>query len=116
MKTPAADSSEGSSLVVVLSVIATLAVGVVVALDYTGAVRRHVRRSDVLQTAITVGDGVLEHEFAYWREVCRSNTDAALNTASFSSIPLPTQSQFPGINNFSAQRAPADFTQQQIPT
>ncbi len=116
MKNPVSDSTEGSSLIVVLSVIATLAVGVVVALDYTSAVRHHVRRSDVFQTAITVGDGVLEHEFSYWREVCRSNTDASLNTASFSSIPLPTQSQFPGVSNFSAQRTPADLTQPQVPT
>ena len=116
MKTPVADSCEGSSLIVVLSVIATLAVGVVVALDYTSAVRHHVSRSDVLQNAVSVGDGVLEHEFSYWREVCRSNTDASLNTSSFSTIPLPTQSQFPSISNFSAQRTPADYTQSQVPT
>lgn len=116
MKTLIANSESGSALVVVLSVVATLAVGVVVALDYTSAVRHHVNRSDVLQSAISVGDGVLEHEFSYWRETCRSNTDASLGTSSFSTIPLPTQSQFPNITNFSAQRAPADFTQSQIPT
>jgi hypothetical protein len=116
MKTARAHSFQGSSLVVVLSVIATLAVGVVVALDYTSGVRRHVRRTDVLQTAISVADGVLEHQFSYWREICRSNTDAALNTASFSNIPLPTQSQFPNITDFSAQRTPADLTQGQVPT
>jgi len=116
MKTLISDSEKGSSLIVVLSVIATLAVGVVVALDYTTSVRHNVKRSDVLQNAISVGDGVLEHEFAYWRETCRSNTDASLDTSSFSTIPLPTQSQFPNITNFSAQRAPADFTQSQIPT
>jgi hypothetical protein len=116
MKTQAANSKAGSALIVVLSVVATLAVGVVVALDYTSTVRRHVKRTDVLQTAITVGDGVMEHEFSYWREICRSNTDASLNTSSFSTIPLPTQSQFPNITNFSAQRAVADFTQTTIPT
>ena len=116
MKTQAANSKAGSALIVVLSVVATLAVGVVVALDYTSTVRRHVKRTDVFQTAITVGDGVMEHEFSYWREICRSNTDASLNTSSFSTIPLPTQSQFPNITNFSAQRAVADFTQTTIPT
>jgi hypothetical protein len=36
-----------------------------------------------------------------WREICRSNTDASLHNSSFESIPLPTQSQFPNIANFS---------------
>ncbi|MGH8092243.1 MAG: hypothetical protein ACREIF_02050 [Chthoniobacterales bacterium] len=106
----------GSALIVVLSVIATLAVAVVVSMEYTTTVRHNVQRSDVLQTAISVGDGVLEHSFSYWREICRSNTDASLDTSSFANIPLPSQSQFPNVLNFTAQRAAADFTQSQIPT
>ena len=117
MKTPVSNSTDGSSLIVVLSVIATLAVGVVVALDYTSAVRHHVRRSDVFQNRnYKLATAFVEHEFSYWREVCQITQMLPQIRAHFSTIPLPTQSQFPGISNFSAQRTPADLTQPQVPT
>ncbi len=116
MKPSSTIRETGSALIVVLSVIATLAVTVVVSMEYTTGIRHNVSRTDALQTAITVGDGVLEHSFSYWREICRSNTDASLDTSSFASIPLPTQSQFPNISNFTAQRAVADLGQNQVPT
>jgi len=116
MKTPTKSVPSGSALIVVLSVIATLAVAVLVSMEYTTTVRHHVQRTEALQTAISIGDGVLDHAFAYWREICRSNTDASLHTSSFQDIPLPTQAQFPNVKNFTAQRTPADPTQGQPPT
>ncbi len=107
---------EGSALIVVLSVIVTLTVTVALAMEYTATVRHHVQRSDSLQTAISIGDGALEHAFSYWREVSRSNTDASLHNSSFQNIPLPSQTQFPNIPNFSAQRAAADLSQGQVAT
>lgn len=95
---------QGSALIVVLSVIATLVVTISVAMEYTTTVRHHVQRSEALQGAITVGDATLEHAFSYWRETCRSNTNSTLNGNAFTGIPLPTQSQFPSITNFTAQR------------
>ena len=106
----------GSALIVVLSVIATLTVTVAVSMEYTTNVRHLVQRSDALQSAMSIGDGVVEHAFSYWREISRSNTDASLNTASFQDIPLPTQSQFPRVANFTAQRANIDFSGAQPPT
>ena len=116
MKPSNALSQAGSALVVVLSVIATLTVTVAVSMEYTTTVRRHVQRSEALQAAITVGDGVLEHAFSYWREICRSNTDASLHSSSFLTIPLPTQSQFPDVAGFTAQRAAGGVDTSQNPT
>ncbi len=104
MKLDLATRKTGSALIVVLSVIATLVVTVAIAMEYTTTVRHHVQRSEALQAAITIGDGVVEHEFNYWREICRSNTDSSLHNSSFQDIPLPTQDQFPKVANFSAQR------------
>ena len=39
-----------------------------------------------------------------------------MHNSSFQDIPLPTQTQFPSVVNFSAQRAAADLTQSQAPT
>jgi hypothetical protein len=109
-------SKQGSALIVVLSVIVTLSVTVVVAMEYTAMVRHQVQRSEGLQSAIGIGDGVLDHAFGYWREICRGNTDASLHTSSFTNIPLPTQSQFPNVSGFSAQRAPLNSLLGQVPT
>ncbi len=109
-------SKQGAALIVVLSVIVTLSVTVVVAMEYTAMVRHQVQRSEGLQSAIGIGDGVLDHAFGYWREICRSNTDASLHTSSFTNIPLPTQSQFPTVQGFSAQRAPINNVLGQMPT
>jgi hypothetical protein len=116
MNRKSVSSREGSALVVVLSVIVTLTVTVAVAMEYTSTIRHHVQRSDSLQTAISIGDGALEHAFSYWREICRSNTDATLHNSSFQDVPLPTQAQFPNVVNFTAQRTPADPTQGPIGT
>jgi len=72
MKTPTKSVPSGSALIVVLSVIATLAVAVLVSMEYTTTVRHHVQRTEALQTAISIGDGVLDHAFAYWREICEA--------------------------------------------
>ena len=116
MKTHVIPQETGSALIVVLSVIATLAVTVLISMEYTTGVRHQVQRTEALQTDINIADGVLDHAFAYWREICRSNTDASLNTSSFANIPLPTQSQFPTVQNFTAQREVADFSQPAIAT
>ena len=116
MKAQSRSSEAGSALIVVLSVVATLTVTMAVAMEYTTNVRHNVQRSEALQTALAIGDGVLEHSFSYWREICRSNTDASLHNSSFQDIPLPTQAQFPTINNFTAQRAAVAQGQTQPPT
>src|SRR3982074_1074945 len=116
MKSPETVRQDGSSLVVVLSVMMTLAITAGISIEYTTTIRRHVQRSDALQSAIAVGDGVLEKSFSYWREICRSNTDSALQSSAFASIPVPTQDEFPNIPSFNATTTPADLSLAHPPT
>jgi hypothetical protein len=92
----------GTALIVVISIMATLAVVVYTAAEYTTTINRFVQRSNTLESAVTVGDASTEIMFAYWREVCRTNTNYPAPTSWFQSLPLPTQAQFPNIPNFSA--------------
>ena len=96
---------DGSALVVVMSVLATLLVTCAIAIEYTTAVHRNVQRSRWLENAMTVGDGTMEVLFGYWREVCRGNTNVPLPTSAFSAVPLPSAAQFPDVANFTATRA-----------
>jgi hypothetical protein len=95
-------NNHGSTMLVVLSVLGTLSACVIAALNFTSVVSRNVMRSNALRTSIEVGDGAMDYAFAHWREICREQTNTQRPTADFASIPLPTQSIFPGILNFTA--------------
>ncbi len=97
---------DGSALIVVMSVLATLLVTVAIAIEYTTAIHKNVQRTRWLNNATTVGDGAMELLFGYWREVCRGNTNVPLPTSSFAAVPLPASTQFPDVLNFSATRVP----------
>jgi hypothetical protein len=107
MKTIQLRKQSGSSLVVVLSVLATLMVVVAVAAEYTNTVNRHVQRSNTVQNAIAVGDSCIEIMFAQWRKIC-SAPGSVLNGQPSNSflvpgiIPLPTYQQLnlPNVANF----------------
>ena len=94
----------GSSLVVVISVLATLMVVVGVAAEYTWTVNRHVQRSNTQQTAIAVGDSCIEIMFANWRKICSTTPTTTLPTNAFNTlqIPLPTYAQLnlPNVTKF----------------
>jgi hypothetical protein len=94
----------GSSLVVVISVLATLMVIVGVAAEYTYTVNRHVQRSNTLQTAVAVGDSCIDILFSNWRTICSGpgNVNTPQTTDKFASIPLPTATQLnlPSVTNF----------------
>ena len=93
----------GSTLIVVMAITATLMVIVGVAAEYTMNISRNVQRSNALENAIATGDGCLDILFGNWRSICRASTSTgALPTNSFASIPLPTSSLFPNIQNFGA--------------
>jgi hypothetical protein len=116
VKSPESGKQDGSVMVVVLSVMMSLAVTAAISIEYTTTIRRHVQRSDALQSAIAIGDGSLEKSFSYWREICRMSTDSALHTSAFESIPVPTQAQFPTIAGFNATITSADLTLAHPPT
>src|SRR4051812_10696442 len=92
----------GSTMLVILTVLGTLSACVIASLNYTAVVSRNVMRSNSQRSATEVGDGALDYAFAHWREICRQQTNTQRPTVDFSGIPLPTQSLFPGINNFTA--------------
>jgi hypothetical protein len=92
----------GSTMLVVLTVIATLSACVIASLNYTAVVSRNVMRSNAQRTATEVGDGALDYMFAHWREICRQQTNQQRPTADFASIPLPTTAHFPAFTNFTA--------------
>ena len=101
------DSRDGSSMLIILMVIASLSACIVAALNFTSAVSRNVQRSNTLRTAIGIGDGVSDYSFAQWRELCRiPKPHIQLPTTSFSAIPAPTQALFPDIPNFTSSTGP----------
>ncbi len=97
----------GSTIVIVIVVLATLVVFVGASLSYTQTLARQVQRSNTMQQAQEIGDGAIEIAFASWREICRENAGQSLPTASFQSIALPTQANFPSVPNFTASAAPS---------
>lgn len=95
-------NTAGSTMLIVLSVLATLSACVIAALNYTAVVGRDVMRSNTQRTGLEVGDGVMDYAFTHWREICRQQTNTQRPTADFASIPLPTQTLFPAVTNFTA--------------
>jgi hypothetical protein len=86
-------TKSGSSLVVVILAMATLAVIVGITLDYSTNINRLVQRTTTLQTAVAAADATIEQLFTNWRAICRSTPSTPLSTNAFSSIALPTSSQ-----------------------
>jgi hypothetical protein len=104
MKTIQLRKQSGSSLVVVISVLATLMVVVAVAAEYTNTVNRHVQRSNTIQNAIAVGDSCIEILFANWRKICSAPGSVLTGQATsvFTAIPTPSPGQLnlPNVTNF----------------
>ncbi len=116
MKTVQLRNHSGSSLVVVISVLATLMVVVAIAAEYTNTVNRHVQRSNTVQNAIAVGDSCIEILFANWRKICSApaNVPSGQPSSVFAVpgvIPLPTYQQLnlPNVTNFAKTDTTANW-------
>lgn len=72
-------SFEGSTLVVVISVVALLLVLIGMAVEYTGAISRQSQRSRKTAIAMEIADGHLEMLFSSWRNIYRSTWTSASN-------------------------------------
>jgi hypothetical protein len=110
MKTIHPPRQSGSSLIIVMTILATLMVIVAVAAEYTTTVNRHVQRSNTEQNAVAVGDSCIEILFAHWRKICSANPTVAKAGDQFDTeIPLPTYTQLnlPNVTNF-AKRGTGD--------
>ena len=100
--------NSASTLLAILAIISFLSACVIAALNFTSVLSRNVQRTSALRTATEVGDGALEYAFANWREICRVAPGTQYPTQNFLStggappIPLPTQTMFPGVSNFTA--------------
>jgi len=111
MKTIHPPRQSGSSLIIVMSILATLMVVVAVAAEYTSTVSRHVQRSNTEQSAVAVGDSCIEIMFANWRKICSANPTIAKATDQFDTeIPLPTYTQLnlPNVTNFAKRGVSID--------
>jgi hypothetical protein len=94
--------NSASTMLAVLAMLTTLSACVIASLNYTATVSRNVVASNSYRRCMEVGDGTMEYMFAYWRELCKEQPNALRPTADFANIPLPTQSRFPAITNFTA--------------
>ncbi|PZR75146.1 MAG: hypothetical protein DLM73_06040 [Chthoniobacterales bacterium] len=110
MKTIPLCKQSGSSLVVVMTTLATLMVIVAVAADYTWTVHRNVQRSNTLETAVSVGDACLDLLFTNWRATSRVTPTTAQPTSTFNTLPLPTAAQLnlPAVGNFAKRGVSID--------
>ena len=101
------DTDAGSSMLIILMVIASLSACIVAALSFTSVVSRDVQRSNTLRTAVEIGDGAADYAFAQWRELCRiPKPHIQLPTSAFTAIQTPTQALFPDVANFTASTGP----------
>jgi hypothetical protein len=102
---PSCRMHSGASMLVVLMVLAALSTCVIASLNFTSVVSRDVQRSNTLRAAVELGDGLIDYQFAHWRETCRiPKPNIQLPTSDFASIPLPSQALFPWVPNFTASR------------
>jgi hypothetical protein len=96
------NKQSGATIVVVISVMATLAIFTAAALDYTFTTAKNVERSNKLAAETAIANGCLQQAFMNWREICRSSANPGPTGSAFSGIPLPTAAEFPNVPNFTA--------------
>lgn len=91
-------------MVITLIVITVISAAMAGALSLTGGVSRNVSRTNTYRSAVEIGDGVVEHLFAHWREKCRPNPNQHYKGSDFSTLPQPTAAMFPSLEGFTSSR------------
>lgn len=101
MQRPQTLQERGSTIVVVISVVATLLVLLAGAVSYTQHVSRQTQRTRKSALAMEIADGHLEHLFTYWRNLSRVQVNQAIkkNANKITSYALPTQYFFTDLYN-----------------
>jgi hypothetical protein len=97
MKLRSVSPQSGSTLAVVITIMAILMVTVGVAFQYTTVINRNAQRSATLQTATSVADSAIEVMFNSWRAACRGSTTLPTtnNLAAGGTLAIATPSPFP---------------------
>ncbi|MES2569827.1 MAG: hypothetical protein V4710_07185 [Verrucomicrobiota bacterium] len=99
-------AKQGATLAVVTMVVGALAVFNVCALTYTMLIAKHVKRTNTYREAVSIGDGALQHAFAFWRETCRQRTNIPRPGTDFAGLTVPTSTMFNLIPGFTASTEP----------
>ncbi len=103
----------GSSIVIVVSVVATILVLLGAAVGYTQHVSRQTQRTRKSALAMEIADGHLEHLFTYWRNLSRIQVNQAIKkkASKITSYALPTQYFFTDLYNPGPAPAPTLATE-----
>ena len=100
MKIRLSQSERASTLVVTISVVATILVLLGAAVEYTQHVSRITLRTRKTALAMEIADGHLETLFTNWRNISRVQVNTAIKKkVSISAIALPTQYFFTDVYN-----------------
>jgi len=91
----------GSTIIIVVSVVATILVLLGAAVGYTQHISRQTQRSRKSALAMEIADGHLEHLFTYWRNLSRIQVNQAIKkkATAITSYALPTQYFFTDLYN-----------------
>ncbi len=91
----------GSTIVILVSIVATILVLLGAAVSYTQHVSRQTQRSRKSALAMEIADGHLEHLFTYWRNLSRIQVNQAIkkNASHITAYSLPTQYFFTDLYN-----------------
>jgi len=101
MHGPNKRQERGSSIVIVVSVVATILVLLGAAVSYTQHISRQTQRTRKSALAMEIADGHLEHLFTYWRNLSRIQVNQAIkkNASKITAYALPTQYFFTDLYN-----------------
>jgi hypothetical protein len=98
-------NQRANTLLVVLMVTGVLSMAVLCAVNLTANLSRNVARTNTYRSAVSIGDGAIDHLFAHWRERCRPQQSINYKGEDFASLPVPTATFFPNVENFAATAA-----------
>ncbi len=98
-------NKRGSTLIVTVSAIATIAVLIGITADLTGSTLRVTERSIALEQARAAADASLELAYSQWRAICRSSPRLPKASSEFVNIQQPTIDDIPALGSTGTGRA-----------
>ena len=105
--------SQGSSLILMMALIALIVVIVGISFRLTQNVGRNANRGTDLAIAQMAAEGCLEYQFSQWRSLCKNASQFAPPTTYFSTISMPTTDMLPSLSattNFATSSANTSYS------